>query len=229
MNFVAVIPARGDSKGIPGKNIRDLAGRPLIYWVCRAAADCTRIDRIFVSTEDDSIRRIVDSLGVEKVEAIERDPKTATDTASTESALLDFAQRKDFEIMVVIQATSPLLTGADLDRGCKLFESGQFDSVISVVRESKFLWSEQPDGSIVPDNYNPANRPRRQNFEGVLVENGAFYIISRAALLESGCRIHGKTGYIEMEPRTGFELDEESDWGIVEYFLSRRFSKQRET
>jgi N-acylneuraminate cytidylyltransferase len=123
--------------------------------------------------------------------------------------------------MVLIQATSPLLTAADLERGMDLYESGPYDSVLSVVRQKRFIWAPD-DAGARPVNYDFNARPRRQEFEGFLVENGAFYVVSRAALLESGCRLCGRIGLVEMDEATYYEIDEPDDWAIVEGLLSRR-------
>ena len=145
-----------------------------------------------------------------------RDAATATDTASTESAMLAFAEAQDdFEHIVLVQATSPLLTADDLAGGIEKYETGGYDSLLSVVRQKRFLWQEQ-DGTAAPVNYDPQHRLRRQEMEGFLVENGAFYITTRARLLETRCRISGRIGTCEMPEPTYFEIDEPSDWGIME-------------
>jgi N-acylneuraminate cytidylyltransferase len=221
VSTVALIPARGGSKGIPRKNIRPLAGRPLIYWTCRAAQDCPQIDTVYVSTDDAEIEAAVRGLNLSKVQPIARAPETATDTASTESVLLDFAQRLDFDRIVLIQATSPLLRAADLDAGCELLHRG-FDSVLSVVRQKRFLWERHAERGGVPINYDYRSRPRRQDFDGQLVENGAFYITTRERLLAERCRIGGKIGLVEMPEETYIELDDLHDWHIVEALLIAR-------
>ncbi|HPO13794.1 MAG TPA: NTP transferase domain-containing protein [Candidatus Hydrogenedentes bacterium] len=227
MSIIAVVPARGGSKGIPGKNIKPLCGRPMLYWVCRAANACPHIDAVYVSTDDDTIADTVRRLGLPKVHPIPRAPETATDQASTESVLLDFAQRVDFNHLVLLQATSPLLTSEDLKRGCEKILSGDCDSVLSVVRQTRFRWTMQEDSLAIPENYDPQFRPRRQNFAGFLVENGAFYITSRAGLLTSQCRLNGRIGTVEMPEDSYFELDDLTDWIIVENLLARRLQKAK--
>ncbi len=222
MSLVALVPARGGSKGIPGKNIRPLLGKPLIYWVCRAAQDCASVDAVYVATDDDGIAGAVRGLGLSKVQVIGRDPATATDAASTESVLFDFAERVDFDHLALLQATSPLLTAADLEAGCQAVLSGACDSALSVVRQTRFRWRQSEDRLATPENYDPQQRPRRQDAEGFLVENGAFYITSRERLLADRCRIGGRIRAIEMPEDTYFELDDWADWTIIEGLLSRR-------
>lgn len=227
MSIIAVVPARGGSKGIPGKNIKPLCGRPMLYWVCRAADACPHIDAVYVSTDDDTIADTVRRLGLPKVHSIARAPETATDQASTESVLLDFAQRVDFDHLVLIQATSPLLTSEDLNNGCEKILSGTCDSVLSVVRQTRFRWTMKEDDLATPENYDPQFRPRRQNFAGFFVENGAFYITSRAGLLTSQCRLNGRIGLVEMPEDSYFELDGITDWIIVENLLARRLQQAK--
>lgn len=224
---VALIPLRGGSKSIPLKNIRHIAGRPLVYWVLDAASSCTAIDEIFVATDHDLIASTIRKYGG-GVRVIGRSPETATDEAPTESVLIEFAQNTDADHICLIQATSPLLRAADLEAGFRTYFENGFDSVVSVVRQRRFIWSLTRDGTAVPENYDPRRRPRRQDHEGFLVENGAFYITNRRSLLESGCRISGRIGVQEMPPETYIELDEPSDWHIVEQLLlQRQRSKMR--
>lgn len=226
--YVVFIPVRGGSKSIPLKNIKPINGRPLVYWTIDAAAGCPQVDKVYVSTDSGEIReaveryrRVVGDAASSKVECIERDPRTATDTASTESAMLEFAGKYEFENIILVQATSPLLDDRNISEGIRTYEDGAYDSLLSVVRQKRFLWEER-DGAYKAINYDPSVRPRRQEFDGYLVENGAFYITSRSALLESGCRLSGKIGVCEMDEASYFEIDEVSDWIIVEKLLRKK-------
>lgn len=219
---VAFIPVRGGSKSIPMKNIRPIAGKPLVYWTAKAANDCADIDKVYVSTDSAEIKKTVESFNLSKVEVIDRSRETATDTASTESALLEFAERHEFENVVLIQATSPLLEANDLQGGFQLFGQDGTDSVFSVVRQKRFHWALDEKGYAYPTNYDPFHRPRRQEFEGYYVENGAFFITSRRALLESGNRMSGNMKLYEMDEASYFEIDEPSDWIVIEELLKYR-------
>ncbi len=222
MKLVAIVPARGGSKGIPGKNVRPFCGKPLLYWVCRAAQDCAAIDAVYVSTDNDEIAAVARGLGLDKVRVIDRAPETATDTASTESVLLDFAARVDFTHLLLLQATSPLLTSPELDAAAARLAAGACDSVFSAVRQKRFRWTVDESGAAHPENYDPLTRPRRQDHDGFLVENGAFYLTSRERLLASGCRMSGRTEIVEMPEETYFELDDLTDWTIMEGLMRRR-------
>lgn len=226
---VAFIPVRGGSKSIPLKNIKLICGKPLVYWTIKAACSCKYIDKVYVATDSDTIKKTVENfkaeveLGLfEKVFVIGRSEESASDTASTEFAMLEFANEHNFDNIVLIQATSPLLDSADLDRGFEIFESEETDSVLSVVRQKRFNWKNDEDGLAYPTNYDVYNRPRRQEFDGYLVENGAFYISSKENLLKSKNRISGKIRAVEMNEDTFFEIDEPSDWIIIEALMKKR-------
>lgn len=221
---VAFIPVRGGSKSIPLKNIKIINGKPLVYWTVKAAAECVEIDKVYVATDSDRIRDTVAAFGMEKVEVIARSAESVSDTASTESAMLEFAEQYDFESIVLVQATSPLLTSDDLSRGCKLFEKSDVDSVLSVVRQKRFHWEEDADGYAHAINYDVFHRPRRQEFEGYYVENGAFYITSKALLCESKNRVSGRIKVCEMCEDSFFEIDEPSDWNIIEGLMKKKVS-----
>ena len=225
---VAFIPVRGGSKSIPLKNIRPISGRPLVYWTVRAACGCGAIDRVYVATDSEKIRETVLSFqkGVEaelfsKVEVIGRSAESASDTASTESAMLEFAEQYNFDNIVLIQATSPLLTAEDLDRGFEAYAKEGTDSVLSVVRQKRFHWAEDAEGVAYPTNYDVYHRPRRQEFDGYLVENGAFYICSKEDLLRTKNRVSGRIRAVEMNEDTFFEIDEPSDWVIIEALMKK--------
>ena len=221
---VAFIPVRGGSKSIPLKNIKKIAGKPLVQWVLEAAVNAECIDEVFVASDADEISSAVESMSLAKVKVIGRSPETATDIASSESALLEFCSAHDFDSVFFIQATSPLLTAEDIDSAWKTFQSGDYRSLLSVVRQKRFVWKKN-DGSFVPVNYELNKRPRRQDFDGFWVENGAFYLSSRLDTLASCCRLTPPVGLCEMSEESYFELDELSDWLIVEKLLRHRREK----
>ncbi|MCR4764192.1 MAG: acylneuraminate cytidylyltransferase family protein [Lachnospiraceae bacterium] len=225
---VAFIPVRGGSKSIPLKNIKPICGKPLVYWTVKAGCACKYIDRVYVATDSKEIRETVEAFreGEEaelfaKCEVIGRSEESASDTASTESAMLEFAQSYDFDNCVLIQATSPLLQAEDLNRGFQIFEEPDTDSVLSVVRQKRFHWGTDANGYAHPTNYDVFHRPRRQEFDGYLVENGAFYITSKAALSETKNRVSGRIRVVEMNEDSFFEIDEPSDWIIIEALMKK--------
>lgn len=225
---VAFIPVRGGSKSIPQKNIKPICGKPLVYWTVKAACGCKYIDRVYVATDSEKIKETVESFrsGVEaelfsKVVVIDRSDESASDTATTEFAMLEFAEKYEFDNIVLVQATSPLLVSNDLDRGFEAFNRNGTDSVLSVVRQKRFHWAADEYGIAHPTNYDVFHRPRRQEFDGYLVENGAFYISSKADLLKSQNRVSGRIRAVEMNEDTFFEIDEPSDWVIIETLMKK--------
>lgn len=226
---VAFIPVRGGSKSIPLKNIKMLNGRPLVYWVIRAACECKYLTKVYVATDSEEIKQTVEGFqnGGEyvlfsKVVVIGRSAESASDTASTEFAMLEFAEQYEFDTIALIQATSPLLSGGDLDRGFEAYAEEGVDSVLSVVPQKRFRWQQNSSGNVEPINYDVFHRPRRQDFIGDLVENGAFYISSRSNLIESGNRLSGRIRAVEMSEDTFLEIDEPSDWITIEALMKKK-------
>lgn len=224
---VAFIPVRGGSKSIPLKNIREIAGKPLTYWTAKAANECKDIDMVYVATDSDLIKKTVEEFRMDRVKVIGRSASSASDTASTESAMLEFAQSHEFDTIVLIQATSPLLTAADLSGGFAEFYKPDTGSVLSVVRQKRFQWETAEGGLVTPVNYDLYHRPRRQEFDGYLVENGAFYITSKKLLMSSKNRLSGNIRAYEMDESTYLEIDEPNDWKIIEQQLFNRCEIQK--
>lgn len=229
--YTVIIPVRGGSKSIPLKNIKPIAGRPLLFWSLDAAFFCKSVDHIYVSTDSKTIRDVVDKYIAEqgdtaKISCIDRNPSNATDNASTESVLEEFHSKVSFEHMILMQVTSPLVTHEDLDEAIKIYEDEKRDSLLTAVRQKRFIWAKDESG-YCPANYDYMKRPRRQEFEGFLVENGAFYITSEACFRQSKCRISGNIGIYEMHENTYFEIDEPSDWCIVEKLLEQQLKLKK--
>ncbi|MCC5849938.1 MAG: acylneuraminate cytidylyltransferase [Verrucomicrobia bacterium] len=222
MNTIAFIPLRGGSKSIPGKNLKPLAGKPLFHWVTEAALAVEAIDQVVIATDDPAIKATALAIGHPKLSVYDRKPENAGDTASTESVMLEYAEAHDFETMILIQATSPLLTSEDLSAGLEKRHETEADSLLSVVEQKRFLWTADEHGYGHAVNYKPGKRPRRQEFQGHLVENGAFYICSKQGLLETQCRLHGKIALQQMPEESYIELDEPHDWLFIETLLKSR-------
>lgn len=226
---VAFIPVRGGSKSIPLKNIKPIAGKPLVYWTARAACMCAAIDIVYVATDSGQIRAVVESFSrgaeavlFQKLRVIGRSAESASDTASTEAAMLEFAETHDFDTIALIQATSPLLQGTDLDRGFAAYSEEGTDSVLSVVPQKRFNWAVDEHGFAHPTNYDVFHRPRRQEFGGYLVENGAFYITSRERLLTTRNRVSGNIRAVEMSEDSFLEIDEPADWFVIETLMNKK-------
>ncbi len=223
MKKVAIIPLRAGSKGIKNKNKRKLLGRPLFTWVLGEAI-FSNLDEIYIFTDDPWI---VDFVNKEyswtpKVKTHLRSPESATDTASTEMAMEELAQslKFNFDLYFLLQATSPLTSSKDIDKAIEILENEKYDSVLSVVKTHRFIWSSKGESL----NYNYLNRPRRQDFEGLLIENGAVYGIKSETFRKTRNRLGGNIGILEMPDDTLTEIDEPTDFIIIEELLAKRLS-----
>jgi YrbI family 3-deoxy-D-manno-octulosonate 8-phosphate phosphatase len=226
MKKIAVIPLRKDSKGILGKNKKKMLGRPLFSWVLTEAV-FSDLDAVYIFTND---KEIVDYINKEyhwtsKVVALIRDEENANDTASTESVLLEFAEKINYEfsLLCLLQATSPFTVATDINQAINKVTVEAFDSALTVVKTHRFTWNK--DGS--PQNYDIFNRPRRQDFEGLLIENGAVYATTKAAFIQSKNRISGNIGLVEMQEESLTEIDSLNDWIIVENLLAERQKRSK--
>ena len=138
--IVAYIPVRGGSKGIPGKNIKNAGGKPLLHWVACAALNAKNISKVIVATDSRDIADSAFAIQNPKLEIFDRSSENCTDTASTESAMLEYASKfDDFTHMMLIQATSPLLEAQHLDDAIDKYLKSGADSLIALVRQLKFI------------------------------------------------------------------------------------------
>ena len=218
---IAFIPVRGGSKSIPLKNIKPINEKPLVYWTLKSANEAKCVDKIIVATDSEKIKNTVLEFRFNKVEVYDRDPKNAEDTSSTESVMTEYINKADLnpeDKFILIQATSPLLKSEHIDGMYNKLLQSDADSIFSGVREKQFHWIETPEG-IRPINYNPQNRPRRQDFNGLIAENGACYINTVGNILRDNCRLSGKIDFYELPPETAYEIDEKHDWIIAENLL----------
>jgi CMP-N-acetylneuraminic acid synthetase len=215
--IIALIPLRGGSKSIPGKNIKLLGGKPLCAWALDAAWQSGIFARLIVSTDSTEIAAVVQKIGL-PLEVIMRPAEYATDDATTESVMLHAASLVDFEVMATIQATSPLTRPVDFAAAYDQFRQQEADSLVACVRLKRFFWSD--DGQ--PINYDPLHRPMRQQFRGTLWETGAFYFTKRRILEERQCRLGGKIAVYELPEDIGVDIDEPEDWERLERIIARR-------
>jgi N-acylneuraminate cytidylyltransferase len=220
MKKIGFIPLRKGSKGIPGKNKRKMVGRPLFTWVLGEALH-SKLDEVYIYTDDQSILDFISKEYhyTDKIKSLLRSDSSATDTASTESAMLEFAEKinYNFDIFCLLQATSPFITAQDINNCLEELTKGK-DSALTVVNTHRFLWNA--DGTSI--NYNHNKRPRRQDFEGLLIENGAVYTCNKQVLQENKNRLGINIGVVKMPEDSLQEIDSESDWIIVENLLIER-------
>mgnify|MGYP003125698438 CR=1 FL=1 len=212
MKTVAVILARGGSKGIPKKNIQMIGGLPLVTHTINCAK-WSDIDEVWVSTDSSYVKTIAQNAGAK---VLDRPEKFSGDKSPSEHALLHFEENVDFDRLVFIQPTSPLLNPSYVNEGLRKLKEENYDSVFSVYKEH---WLPRWTTKIQPLNFENNKRPRRQDRSDVYVENGAFYITTRDALLKSKTRVSGNIGVVEMSPYESFQIDTWEDFNFVEKLL----------
>lgn len=221
---IAFIPVRCGSKSIPLKNIKEFCKKPLVYWSLQALQNSLNIDKIFVATDCDAIKERVNGFNFSKVRVYNRDKENARDTSSTESVMLEFIKKNKFndkDLFFLVQATSPLTQTEDFDKALTQLKEDKADSLLTCVRSKSFFWNS----SGVALNYNYKERPRRQDFDGVLVENGAFYINTVENILKEKNRLSGKISIYEMQEFKSVDIDEEDDWIIAEKLMRKYILK----
>lgn len=210
---LAVVAARGGSKGIPHKNLIDLCGKPLIAWTVMQAAAAQGVDLVAVSSDSDEILAAAEAAGAV---GVRRPDDISGDLASSESAWLHAlehldAKRGPFTRVVALQATSPIRESSDIERAIETFEREQLDSLLSVCEvEDYFNWRIGAEGP-EPINYDFRNRRMRQQIEKRYLENGSFYVLVPSLLREHNNRLGGKIGMHVMERHKMFQIDRPED------------------
>jgi len=222
VNVLAIIPARGGSKGLPRKNVLPLAGKPLIAHTIDHARQAACVTRVVVSTDDPEIAKISHETGAE---VIGRPPEISGDEATSESALthvldsLSEVAGYTPELVVFLQCTSPIRLPDDIDRAvAKLIEAGA-DSLVSVVRFQPYIW-HVADGRAVSSSYDYRARPRRQDKRPEYQENGSIYVFKPWVLCQLGNRLGGKMALYEMDRSTIVDIDAPADFTLCECILS---------
>jgi YrbI family 3-deoxy-D-manno-octulosonate 8-phosphate phosphatase len=200
-----VIPARGGSKGVPGKNLRTVGGVPLVVRAVRACRAAQSVDQVVVSTDDDAIAAAAAGAGAR---VVRRPDVLSGDTASSESALLHALDSlgQDPEVLLFVQCTSPFVVPADLDAAVELVGSGRADCAFSAMATYEFLW-QRAGGHAVGVNHDAAYRPRRQDREPDHRETGAFYAMDTAGFRRAGMRFFGRTAVVEVAEHSALEID----------------------
>lgn len=210
---LAVIAARGGSKGIPHKNLLDLCGKPLIAWTVQQARAARGVDVVAVSSDSDQILAAAEAAGAV---GVRRPDDISGDLASSESAWLHALDAVDarmgrFERVVALQATSPIREPGDIEKALDTFDSEHLDSLLSVCEvEDYFNWRIGAAGP-EPINYDFRNRRMRQQIEKRYLENGSFYVLIPSLLREQSNRLGGKIGFHVMDRHKMFQIDRPED------------------
>jgi CMP-N,N'-diacetyllegionaminic acid synthase len=210
MKAVAILPARGGSKGIPKKNLMPFCGKPLIAWSIEQAKEATSISSVWVSSDSDEILDAARSYGAR---TIKRPDDISGDTATSEAVWLHGIkhireQGETVDLVIGMQPTSPLREPQDLDRGVADFVAQNCDSLFScAVLEDFYIWSRDRQGQLQSVNYDYLNRKRRQDMAEQYVENGSFYVFTPRLIEECGNRLGKRIGVSKMEFWKSFEID----------------------
>ena len=223
-SILAIIPARGGSKRIPRKNIAPLAGKPLLAYSIEHALQARQVNRTIVSTDDDEIAEIARQYGAE---VVMRPPELATDTATSEDALLhvmDHLEEKEnfpLNMIAFLQCTSPLRQPHDIDSAISTFVDKEADSLFSAFRFNKYIWRLN-NGIPVSLNYDYRKRWREQDFPCQYQENGSIYIFKPWVLRKLRNRLGGKIAIYEMDYLSSIQVDTSEDLLLCEWVLERR-------
>jgi len=229
-DVLAFIPARGGSKGVPDKNIRLLAGKPLIAWTIEQAVNSKQIDRVIVSTDSNKIAEVSREYGAET--PFMRPDELANDTASTESAMehalkwLKFNEDYHPDAIVLLQCTSPVRNTDAIDNAVKQFYKEKADSLLSVCPFWHFLWVSESGKSKAL--YDFKNRPRRQDISASDIkykENGSIYVSNSRGFLTHQNRLFDKISLFEMSEEESLEIDTELDMEMINSILVSRFTR----
>lgn len=220
-NILIVIPARGGSKGIPRKNLRTLAGRPLIYYGIRTALGSRFQADVYVSTDDPEIASIAEKLGAK---IIQRDTEKAQDHTTLDPVIFDAYQKarekegKAYDLIVTLQPTSPLLQSRSLDTALeRLLHEPTIDTIISACDDTHLTWKRK--GNHYAPNY--SKRVNRQYLEPVFKETGGF-LITRASCISESNRIGSRVELHLLRGGEDIDIDTYEDWSLCEYYLKRR-------
>ncbi|MDR5698263.1 acylneuraminate cytidylyltransferase [Agromyces aerolatus] len=229
---VAIIPARGGSKGLPGKNVMRVGGVPLVARAIAAARAARSVGLVVVTTDDDEIARVARDAGAV---VVPRPAELAGDTASSESALLhaldDLLEdggcdgvdgcdgtdgHPEASVTLFIQATSPFISPADLDAAVAQIATGERDSVFAAVPSHAFLWTDAPRGGAAGVNHDPAFRPRRQDRAAEYRETGAFYAMRTDGFRSARHRFFGRIGVQLVPELHAIEIDTAADLVVAQ-------------
>ena len=207
---MAIIPARGGSKGIRLKNLREIGGKSLLGRAIESARSAAAVSDVVVSTDHEQIKAEALRYGAR---VIDRPADIAGDTASSESVLLHALANAESqpEITVFIQCTSPFIDPEDLDAAIAAVASQRADVSFAAVADHGFHWGLDPQGEAVAVGHDKLHRPRRQDREPRFRETGAFYVMDTRGFLEAGHRFFGKVRVHEVPAEHGLDIDTEAD------------------
>ena len=232
MKILAITPARGGSKGVPRKNIKIINGRPLIDYTITSALECDDINRYIVNTEDEEIANHVKTLGVE----VQSRPQEfwhdntfqEVDRLLIWSVLQVESQGYYPDAIILLYPTSPFRTSNTIKKCIEKIKSG-YDSVLTLCESRSYIWAKESSDeftAVKPVNYDPKNRgPNQLEGWNQWVENKAVYVVKRDLLIDTGCRLGGKIGFVPMSKIDSVDIDTVDDFLLAESILKSRSLK----
>ena len=230
MECLAIIPARGGSKGIPRKNIRPLLGKPLIAYNIEQAQRARLVNRVVVSTDDAEIAATSRQYGAE---VVWRPAEISGDSASSESALLHVlehlrqAEGYKPDLLVFLQCTSPLTLAEDIDKTIQALLAAQADSALAAIPFHYFIWKSNESGDTLGVNHDKRVRLLRQEREPQYLETGAVYVMRVAGFLDAKHRFFGKTALHVMPAERRLEIDDPVDFEIAGVLIQEQAAQRR--
>ena len=213
--FIAIILARGDSKGIKNKNLIKVNNKPLLYWSIQSCKNSKKLHSYWVSSDSS---KILNFALENKAKVISRPKRFSTDKSSSELAWMHAVKELEkkqikFDCVVGIQPTSPVREKKEIDKAISLFQNKKYDSVLSVCESHVFIWKKK-NNKILP-NYNIFSRPMRQKIGKQYLENGSIYIFNKNKFLKIKNRLFGKIGLYIMKKYHSFEVDSLDDIKLI--------------
>ena len=226
---VAIIPARGGSKGIPRKNLQKVDGIPLVGLAIQQAQQARNIHRVFVSTEDAEIALVAKGFGAETLgrseEFIHDNTFMEVDRLLQWSVRLMEQNGVEIDVLTMLYPTAPLRTIQSIEQTVAKVVEGGYDSALTLYDDSKYLWKVHADGSALPVNYDPKKRgPRQLEGWNQWAENKAVYAMTKALIMETGCRLGGRIGFVPMNAWESIDVDAPEDLEMVRAILLARKS-----
>ncbi len=219
---ISIIPARGGSKGMPRKNVRPLAGKPLVAHSIESSLRASLVDRTIVTTDDDEIAEVARRWGGE---VIMRPAELAADASPTEPCMIHAVQEIErqghaVDLVVLLQPTTPLRPVTLIDECIRQLTRAHADSVVTVCESHCFCWTRTESGARA--TYDPVSRPRRQDADRRFIENGNVYVTRRDVLLHEASRLAGKVEILEMLPEDSVDIDSPFDLWLAGQILTHR-------
>jgi CMP-N-acetylneuraminic acid synthetase len=222
---IGVILVRSKSKTIKHKNIKKINGVRLINYALSELLKSKICDKIIISSDSSVYLSIISKQFPKQIELFKRSNFNARDVSSSESSLLEVIKSykktlNDFNNCIFLQITSPLVSQIDFKNAKKNFNKNRLDSLFTGFRSKKFFWTKTRE-KFIPLNYNYYLRPRRQQFKGSIVENGAFYIFNIKKFLKQKNRLFGKIGCHIMPESRSVEIDNNEDIKLLKFYLNK--------